>query len=267
MRTGTFNCKGCGAVVERPTKSINRGQKYCSPHCFYASGTKAKSRVCRNCGATFTNRNALRYCGSSCFQEFIAKRKTTICAECKQPFQQMRPSLSQKYCSKKCEGAARTLPPRVFDCAHCGKSIAVRMVRNCPRKFCSKECQYAHTRGENHCLFRGNRRGYRGANWLKQASAARLRDGGVCQGCGAICTEKASVDHVVPFRLTKLYGGRENKDPNDLRNLLSLCRSCHSKKTQAERKLLKGDMIGFITAVKCFLPIEKVQPALAFWGF
>ena len=120
--------------------------------------------------------------------------------------------------------------------------------------------------GENHPLFRGNRRGYRGANWHKQAALARERDGGLCQGCGALCNEKASVDHIVPFRLTREYGAHESKDPNDLHNLISLCRSCHAKKTQAERKLLKGDVIGFLSVVRVFMPIDKVEAALIFWG-
>jgi hypothetical protein len=66
--------------------------------------------------------------------------------------------------------------------------------------------------------------------------------------------------------LTREYGEREGKDPNDLHNLMSLCRSCHAKKTHAERKLLRGDVIGFLAAVRVFMLIDRVESALAFWG-
>lgn len=266
VNTFIFKCLGCSAQVERKTKFINRGGRYCSTCCYYNSKTKTKSRKCRNCGCTFSNNNPLRYCGPRCFAEFTRKRRTINCAACGESFEKKRPGVSQRYCSKKCAAKGETLPPQEFDCLKCGKHVVIRRVNSRLRKFCSNDCRCGYMQGEHHPLFRGNRRGYRGANWPSQAAQARKRDGLLCQGCRGPLTQKASVDHIVPFRLTALYGKREGKDPNDLANLVSLCRSCHAKKTQVERKLLRGDVVGFISGVKAIIPLERVNAALLFWG-
>jgi 5-methylcytosine-specific restriction endonuclease McrA len=54
--------------------------------------------------------------------------------------------------------------------------------------------------------------------WKAQRRLVRERDGGVCRDCGS--TDRPQVHHVLPAR----YGGT-----HDLSNLVTLCRSCHSK--------------------------------------
>lgn len=55
----------------------------------------------------------------------------------------------------------------------------------------------------------------------------------------------------------------EEVDPNDLRNLISLCRSCHQRKTGAiEYLLFAGKLAEFIYAMKDFIPFERFESAL-----
>jgi 5-methylcytosine-specific restriction endonuclease McrA len=268
----TFVCQGCSAEVTRWQKVIKAGKgKFCSPRCYYAwkvaHPTPHPSAIpCPVCGKDFVPYGNQRTCSMTCRLAKGNKKRQRACAHCGKTFEARQPSSSNKYCDISCMGAASRLPQREFDCLGCGKHVVLPMVRTRARKFCCRECQSGYMQGPQHPLFRGNRRGYRGKNWHRQAALARERDGGICQGCRITCVQKASVDHIVPFRLTKQYGEREGKDPNDLRNLLSLCRSCHAKKTQAEPRLLRGDVIGFLAAVRVFLPADRVESALRLWG-
>jgi hypothetical protein len=72
------------------------------------------------------------------------------------------------------------------------------------------------------------------------------------------------VDHIVPFRMCKTY--EDGRDPNNLRNLICLCRSCHAKKTHMERKVLGGDVMGFISRAKAIVDLDRLLDALDYWG-
>ena len=260
-------CRNCGIEFCLKKKDAGRSAGYCTLRCYYSSKTKGKTRVCSNCGKTFSNSHALKYCSLGCFKSLQVKRRERTCIQCEGRYHSARPSEHHKYCSRKCAAlAAHSITERTFNCLHCGKEVCVRLVSSRTRKFCSKDCQHAHMKDSNHPLFRGNRRQYRGANWITQSALARDRDGKLCRGCGEACGQRASVDHIVPFRLTRDFAKQDGKDPNDLNNLISLCRSCHSKKTMAERRLLKGDVIGFLNAVRVFMPIDRVEHALEYWG-
>ncbi len=64
-----------------------------------------------------------------------------------------------------------------------------------------------------------------GPNWNQQKQKARERDNYTCQVCGAPEGERAhDVHHKVPFRSFAGY-----KEANSLRNLTTLCRSCHRR--------------------------------------
>lgn len=71
-----------------------------------------------------------------------------------------------------------------------------------------------------------------------------------------------SVDHIVPYRIAKVIGADIGINPNDLRNLLCMCRSCHMKKTAVETLLLKGDVMGFLSGMAVFNLGDRVMAAL-----
>ena len=59
----------------------------------------------------------------------------------------------------------------------------------------------------------------------------------------------------------------EAVDPNDLVNLISLCRSCHQKKTGAiEYLLFSGNVAAFIEAMTGFIPKDRLDAVLALYG-
>ena len=66
-----------------------------------------------------------------------------------------------------------------------------------------------------------------GPNWDKQRKAANQRDNFTCQFCGKKKTTRyLDAAHVVPFRH---FGLQRYKKANRLSNLVTLCRSCHTK--------------------------------------
>ena len=272
-------CEFCHSPFQclKKASTCKKRQRFCSLKCA-GKAHHPKLRIetikCVFCGKEFTfnnthaNRPNRKFCSQSCMGKYKSEKsrmdtkRKRICKQCGKEFLSY-PSQIGRFCSQKCVGDFnRKLKPQICPC--CGREFQPYNHRK--RRFCSQECQHKFNVGKNNPLWRGNRRQERGPNWKSQAEAARLRDGYLCQGCGSACSQKASVDHIVPFRLTKLYAELEGKDANDLQNLISLCRSCHAKKTMAERKLLRGDVMGFLADVRVFMPIERVESALVFWG-
>ena len=267
-----FTCKQCGA------KGIKRSQfapKFCDYKCrnaFLEKWRKDKrihpEVACVVCGKVFTPYSKCKEpcCSMKCkLQKGIRKRKRK-CKECGKVFSARSFSSLVSYCSKSCAGRASRLEPYTFKCLKCGTIKTLPRVSTRPRKFCSRACSDGFYAAEKSPLFRGNRRHYRGADWKTQARLARERDGNVCQSCGAATDEKLSVDHIVPFRLAYRYASTEEKNPNQLVNLVSLCRKCHSKKTRIETRLLRGDLVGFRAEIKALICAEKAEDALTYWG-
>jgi hypothetical protein len=167
-------------------------------------------------------------------------------------------------------GKAKQKKSYTFTCGGCGILVSAHQFGSRERKYCSRECGRKHMRGANNALWRGNRRHERGPTWKDASREARKRDGQcVAPFCGkteAELGQKLSVDHIVPFRLTVIYGKKEGIDPNHLDNLACLCRAHHASKTQAERRLLKGDVIGFKSAVRTIIPDDLISKAFGLWG-
>ena len=194
-------------------------------------------------------------------------KKPKACKHCGKEFFPPPSTIARKFCCLRCANSSRVkLMPQI--CEQCGSEFTPYNSRK--RRFCSSNCQHKSMVGSEHPLWRGNRRQERGSTWKENSKIARDRDK-VCVGigCGLSPVEigqRLSVDHIVPFRLTVIYGQTDGIDPNDLRNLAALCRSCHAKKTQAESLLLRGDMIGFLSIIRTIMPMDRIETALALWG-
>ena len=95
-------------------------------------------------------------------------------------------------------------------------------------------------------------------NWSRVKDEVKSRDSYVCQACGKTSAQsKLFVDHIVPFILSQ---------SNDLVNLISLCHSCHSLKTEIENKLLCGGITHFFRSLKrAGWPMSRVRAALRFY--
>jgi hypothetical protein len=268
-KTIRFICRQCNLEVEKTTK--HHTGKFCSiicrnrALCDRKKANNPKRKACAVCSTAFYARGS-KTCSMACKLEYGRRKRRRICPQCRAEYDSGFSRV--KFCSRKCAVLNQTLNPMTFDCLQCGKHVVTRTVTSRPRKFCSRECGVIYHK-EHDTQGRGyERRAYRGANWPAQSKLARERDGFIC-ACGNVPKgEKLSVDHIIPFGLVKTFKEKRGDyiDPNELVNLISLCRSCHGKKTQAERKLLEGDMIGFFSEVKRIMPIERVNAALEWWS-
>ncbi|MBV7509484.1 HNH endonuclease [Bacillus sp. sid0103] len=95
--------------------------------------------------------------------------------------------------------------------------------------YCSKDCLANDLKermvGEKNHNWRGGHEDYRGENWNEQRLKALDRDGYLCQECGQNnLITKLAVHHKIPYRF---YDGNYIR-ANDLKNLITLCNSCHS---------------------------------------
>lgn len=119
-------------------------------------------------------------------------------------------------------------------CDFCGETVQVPPSR-ADRRFCDKGCKSAwqskHFRGENSPNWKGGHDEYYGAGWEKQRQKCLERDDYECRACGMTQEEHRdefgtglNVHHIVPHREFE-----DNEAANDLGNLVTACRSCHSR--------------------------------------
>lgn len=234
-------CASCGGQCSRR-----------SPRCWRCKRNgpvpdPAKAAVCIVCGQYSRNRRCARCAG-------LARRARTgslprACAQCGLEYlPRYGRTQGLKFCSLACYRARqherRAL--RTQNCEQCGRSFvrtsaAVTRSRRC---FCGQACFRVASGGRSNSMFRGGRDSSRGPGWLRLAKSIRVRDGHMCQSCGRTQQEngqKLSVDHVLPWRLFD-----DKAAANDPKNLTSVCKWCHSRKTSgAERKYLQGDVLDF----------------------
>lgn len=264
----TLTCLRCGKEFERSAKEVARRNTdtFCSKVCQgrYLGEKRSKRISCPICSTRFYlgSERARKTCSAKCARERKRRQREKKCVHCAKLFEAPPSQFGRKFCSPRCASASKMkFSPKNCEC--CGTEFQPYNHR--PRRFCSKECQHKHTVGPAHHLWRGNRRQERGPTWKENSQIARDRDR-ACVGCGSDNnSEKLSVDHIIPFRLTVIYGAADGVDPNHIDNLASLCRSCHGKKTRIERRILSGDIVGFVSAVKSILPIDRVDRALTLW--
>lgn len=82
--------------------------------------------------------------------------------------------------------------------------------------------------GENSPAWRGGYKDYKGSNWKRNARQARERDNYICQDCMKTQSEigkRLDVHHIIPQRFFETL-----EESNILKNLISLCHSCHIKR-------------------------------------
>jgi hypothetical protein len=115
----------------------------------------------------------------------------------------------------------------------------------------------------------GHRSADRGPGWSKTAATIRTRDNHQCVGCGELpCKKALPVDHLVPYRIAKVIAAKTpGLDPNDKRNLATLCEICHTWKTSAERSLHAGDALEFFwEASRVVGSHERIRVAMELFG-
>ena len=245
-RYAQLQCRDCGTDIVRQGRTPIGGR--CQP-CAYQERKRKNGtiRTCSNshCARLFHSHGVAasrKYCSRSCWRAVVGQRPAIIEAQCKRcgrAFKRTRAALARvtnAYCSPRCAGQAR----RIRRCEQCG-------IETNNRKFCSRRCAQLGSK-----MSRGGGRWKgRGPGWTRIAASIRDRDGHRCRRCGLTESEngkKLPVDHIVPWRM---FGPTIRDTANLPRNLVTLCTSCHSRKTsRAERLWLIGDETDFATFVR-----------------
>lgn len=219
-------CLHCKQTFFAAKNEVAKGWgKYCSRQCKHDSGRTL--RMCRQCGHKF---NAPKN------QVANTKGGGSFCSkECRRQWQVENPP---QHALPVYNGAEHPNWSRVrTNCTHCGISfdIAPSRIANSSsgNVFCDADCYHAwyseNLSGENSHGWKGGKKSWRGASWKRQRRLALKRDNHICQHCGI--TEKKlgrclDVHHLTPFRE---FGLERHEEANDLRNLISLCQSCHQR--------------------------------------
>ncbi len=262
-------CKHCGrSFVPAGAARIGHPLNLCSRKCYYAARAlrPVYTGPCMVCGRPCPERDARgvrrigrqKMCSLACAIKSL--RKTVNCVRCGQAFVTGR-LRRRKYCSIGCyrqsivDGGTERGTWVKRPCLFCGAIVKRRRHWVRKRIFCNPLCAGRYSTGERSTNWRGGASLRRGSSWRRQSALARERDGLCCRRCGksqADNGQKLSVDHVRPWRDCE-----HEAEANDLRNLISLCRSCHAKKAKLERAWLQGDWMALASyRLSVGLPID-----------
>lgn len=213
---------------------------YCGKRCADKAMINRTELICHQCGKSFLreNRRAKNkehvFCTPGCHQEWmygLSPEKT--CPICETIFRPPTNHQEQIFCSQRCWYDYKTQSSDV-PCDHCGKVKQVRKAKltNQDKHYCSRACWRKSIQMEGNPAWNGGYAKYKGPNWEHQSLKCRKRDSFTCQSCYKVeSTRPFHAHHRTPYRLF----GKDWVRANDLRNLITLCDSCHSRIEQAIR--------------------------------
>ena len=267
----TKKCKNCGNNFESERW---RHYIFCGQKCYHEYRKKYPIKrntvkiICKQCKKEFENykSNHRKFCCKKCSDKYQKgkpgnRKRNGIykkCLNCGKEFYlpkwRMKRNISPKYCSRKCADKKRNgmmITSEVRNCKICGKEFKVMqsMLKNGRGKYCSMKCYHLDQERvkflKGHIPWNKGLKGYQALekhpNWLGGKSfepygiefnnrlkeKIRKRDNYTCQECGYTQEQlryKLCVHHI-----------DYNKQNNNLDNLITLCRSCHTK-TNFRRK-------------------------------
>lgn len=176
---------------------------------------------CAQCGRSFLpDKSHSRYCSMRCFGDAQMRRVDVTCQQCGIVFAVHPRTVARgagKFCSRPCRYEWMRTPPNK-ECQVCGAPIAQRPHDRWEVKYCSWACRKAGMRGESHPAWKGGNHSYRGDQWDTIRERILERDRRACQHCGNM--DDLTVHHIQPWAETR---------DNSPSNLITLCRSCHSR--------------------------------------
>jgi len=218
-----FTCDGpdCSQLVEKLRSDAKQSEHhYCSQDClnehksvrFRNDGNPQSTLECVECGA----------CGSEIMRPKWKREKN-----------------ERHYCSN-CWGESNVS----IECEWCDSNFSVVPALSEKARFCSRSCknswQSENVTGEDHPRWRGGYEPYYGPNWKRQRRNAIIRDQARCQDCGISEAhhwekhgERLSVHHLTPIREFITGDILDHEEANEIENLVTLCRSCHSQQETA----------------------------------
>lgn len=232
-------CPTCGKdFVTDKRRSI-----HCSRHCSasdHRSWNKGRTikHICPTCGKEYiAGHNRSIYCSRRCsvlsrpawnkgLTGLPASRPKNgtdkVCALCGATFYAPNSNSTAQYCSRQCYAKARYGESHLIakPCVICGTPFST--YPSARKTTCSAACSHERKRlsllGEKSHLWRGGKTAPYHKDWHEQRRLALERDGYRCALCGS--TDRIGVHHIIPHRYSHSH---------DLDNLVTLCRSCHSR--------------------------------------
>lgn len=173
---------------------------------------------------------------------------TIICDNCgEEDTRDYHRDSEYNFCSNACQGEFLSGEDHhqykekvLVKCHTCGEgfrkhsSLAEKVSRHFCDSFCFGEWVSENKSGQNHPIWRGGHATYYGPNWERQRNKARDRDGYRCTVCGV---EESKMDRELDVHhLKRIKWFKDNFESpewylrgNELDNLMSVCRSCHSE--------------------------------------
>lgn len=241
-----FNVKPRSAKESKQTTHYQEKMKD-----VWASQEVNLEKKCEQCGEIFLTKPHLdkKFCSKECQFENLSNlhrnRIKKICPNCKKEIEIIPSRVKtskQNFCSRKCHNEWRSKNTNgsnspswrrvVRNCGYCHKELSIPPSRLASEKvYCNKQCMAKDYEirfaGENSPTWKGGltKKNY-GQNWWSQRRKTRERDLFNCVRCGKSEHENGqelSVHHIKLFRLCSNY-----QEANELKNLVSLCRECHS---------------------------------------
>lgn len=236
-----MECPTCGRVFE-----TSRGARQ---HHTKVHGEPLANRTCNGCGERFYDPKArLEYC-DDCNPNagqnngnYSGARERTECERCGTAFGYYPSNKDGVYCSECVERADEFLGTPYAEmvdaervsrvCKQCGQSRSVLKseIERGEGQFCGRECHsewLSENRvGEEHHHWKPGETEYSGEWWSVRETALE-RDDHECQRCGRAADEigrEPDVHHVTPVREFE-----NAQDAHSIENVVTLCRSCHSK--------------------------------------
>lgn len=225
---------------------------------------KLPPKNCIHCGKEFSPRHSLHVaCSLKCHVDHKPKRRkatppfvseVAVCPVCHKEFAKKRER--HIYCSRYCIARGTIRLGSVHSCEKCGKEFMPRtdsLVRNGKRKyarFCSKRCAGLARWNK---VDEGRKRKYkptRATQWINIAKSIRERDKNTCRICRTKVSNRLgtamNVDHIIPESVM----GMSDLFVHSRWNLLTLCNSCHARKTAIECTLLQGKVEEFVQKLR-----------------
>jgi len=234
--------KLCAHCRIEPVHDGHPSRKYCSLACAYADRRFRQRPKCPVCEVpiSYESKTCRRHIHS--LERQSRERECVGCGKRFSPYPSTIGRSGIRFCSRRCRVDSGYRPAMLdVSCYYCGaqfKRTRAAIAREI-HTFCSKTCAWNYNSGPRNRGWRGGIRGWRGMGWERARKAARQRDK-VCRLCGKTPKEncqRLSVDHIVPYSTFD-----DPEQANDLSNLVSLCRSCHAKKTHGpEYHFLRGN--------------------------
>ena len=210
-----FSCDDCGKSYKTHGGLI-----------YHVRNTDCGDITCPECGIYFPSRKGLKthygttHDGSLVFEE-------SVCDNCGVEFTYNPNETVGKFCCNECCLEYRETRRKTKTCETCGGEYTPIPARYEESKFCSQGCYAKYSsriqRGENHHNWKGGGWAYYGGNWNQKRRECLNRDNHTCQDCGT--TESLHVHHIQPLRTFD-----EPEEANNLKNLVTLCETCHLSK-------------------------------------